>query len=553
MTIKSGNTNGANHVPSPETDSTSTTSSPGPTRTDTARNWIPKMPYPFRKNADRTERNDIANRFKHVKNDPKQTKAMMDELIKHAKNQTPAERKALIPDSKTMQEVLKEMLTSDVPPSGKERLHAAVAAHLEDQLVLRDSPVSGVRLTNFSHIRTFETVVPHHFTPGSLDDIKKTLIKDSLAHSKNPTHPEPCHVFTLDQLQNKKPPLVDPNLPDPTPADSIHGRDLAGNAVVGLHGGHPGMPEMMQSLHTGRMSFSLPHGGSGWEHSAWVLAMQHADPDKLAEHLRASAKADEKLEALGAKIEQIRKAAWIFKKALQDAGRKKGASAQKEMQDAINIMLAGNKHELTALTDLLLSGKKTLHDEPLVHEEKVEDRTRVMSLMSALGMPCLLVGQDHPGARRKLPHDILFHSNSKSMMRHADAAFKASSSRKEAGFFREQIRETPALVIGPDGEFSVLLNLPDDGVQEQPQGEDIKPEKENAPEPGTDAKTKSADEVKTESPKPDEFDSEDESENVDGAEKPTIPLLPKTPRQATDEKVHLDDALPSSPKPPTTQ
>ena len=468
--------------------------SPDPTTYEAARNRLRNMLNLSPKNSGQGKCNDIANRFKHVKSDPKQTKAMMDELIKNAKTQSPEERKALIPNSKTMQEVLKSMLKSAVPPSGKERLHAAVHAHLEEQLELRDSVVSGVRLTNFSHVRLFETVMPSNFVPSSLDDIKTTLIRDSLAHSKNPTNPEPCNVFTLDQFQNKNPPLVDPNLPEPSLADSVHGRDLAGNAVVGLHGGHPGMPEMMQSLHASRMSFSLPHGSPGWEHSAWVLAMQHADPDKLAEHLQASARADEKLEALGAKIEQIKNAAWKLKKALQDAGRKKGASAQKEMQDAINIMLKGNGNELTELTNLLLSGKKTLHGDPLVHNKKVEDRTRVVSLMSALDVPCLLIGQDHP-SRRDVPHDILFHSTNKSTMRHADAAFKAKNPKIEAEFLHRQMSNTPTLEIGPDGGFSVLLNLPDDGVQEQPQDDDIKLEKEHASEPGTDGKPKAVDRV----------------------------------------------------------
>ena len=425
-----------------------------------------------------------SEKFAHADDAAEKTSARMEKLIEEAKNWTPAKRKTLISSNKELQLVLKEMTDSKIPRHGREEHHAAVKAHLCELLKPRDSLVPGIRLTAFSHIRQFETIMPHAFTLTSEDEVNTKIISDSLAYAKIPTIPVPPHLFTLDQFHEQSEPPKDPDFPDPTLADVIHGRDLAGNEVVGFHGDHRSTEHMMKFLKTGHESIAMRNDPSHWADPAWMATMLSLSPDKLEAHLRENASDETEQKTLDAHLRQIKNAAIRLQKLRT---QHKNTPPEADNGEAMQAVLDEdeNRSAMNSLTERLLSGKKTLSKTSLIHPEMVPDQTHVLSLMSALGMPCMLVKRNHSAQSRSGAHDMIFHSPRQSTMQNAGAAFTSQDPRHKTEFFTRQIARAPALVTGPDGHFS--LSLPSQKATDENETPDSAPgnggDQENAAAP----------------------------------------------------------------------
>lgn len=373
------------------------------------------------------------------------TEANMEKLIQEAKLATPEQRKKLIPNNKVMQEVLAEMAQGKISPNRAQQ-HAALIAHLEDQLAPRESKVPGVRLTGFSHIRMFDSVVPHDFEPTTTDNVQKQIVKDSLAYARNPTGEPPPHLFTVDQFHGKQSPPADPNISDPVPGDAIHGHDLANNAVVGLQANHPGMAELFAMMNTAHLEpVKIGNGKDAWADTAWLAALTQVEPDNLEERLTEYAKAHGQSSQLQAQIAKIRTAAQNIQAKMKDASDR---ADQKHMNEALQAELSTIRKEMDEITPVLLSSKTDIHNEPLVREGSVGDQTHMASLMSILGTECVILKHDDAGLGKESLRDLTFHSAD---MGSANAAFDAKDAAKETDFLAEKVRSVPVVVVGPSG------------------------------------------------------------------------------------------------------
>ena len=352
-----------------------------------------------------------------------------------------------------MQKVLKEMSEKKMT-AGMEQHHAVVIAHLEEQLKLRDSKVPGVGLTGFSHIRSFESVMPHNFEPTAENDVKTALYISSMAYAKDPSGAPPPDAFTLEQIHDKTSPPADPNIPDPLPGDALHGRDLAGNDVVGIHAGHPSMAELhglMNGSHPDTVN--LGNGKTAWADSAWLTAMLKVKPEELEEKLTEHATAQGQSRQLKSQIARIRIAAENLQKKMKDESIN---TNREHMHEAIQSELNSIRSEMDQITPVIFASKKDIRGKPLMHEQTVGDQTHMASLMSALGTETIIV--KHGGADNGIdkPGAMTYHAAD---MEHANAAFGAKDPEKEKSFFAEKLQSAPMVVIGPSG-FELKMPKP---------------------------------------------------------------------------------------------
>ena len=372
----------------------------------------------------------------------------MAELVKEAKLATPEHRKQLIPNNKVLKEVLSEMSKGEMPP-GKEKLHAAVLAHLSKQLEPRDSGVPGVSLPGFSHIRIFESVVPDNFEPSSSDEVIKLIIKNSLEYAKKPKGPAPPDAFTVDQFHAASSPPEDPDIPAPVPNPLIQGRDFANNHLVGLRAEHQSMSDlvaMMKKIHMEPLTINRHE--NDWAHTAWLVSMMQVEPEKLEKQLTEQAKAHGQYPALKAHITKIRRAAEDLHAAMHVDGNR---ADQNKVNHAMQSVINDTRDEMHELTQVLLSSKADIRDDPLLESDK--NHTHVASLMSILGAECIIM-KPGAGESKDTPSEVTFHS---AEMQGATAAFAAEDPGKQGGFFTEKMKSTPVVVVNHDGSFELRM------------------------------------------------------------------------------------------------
>ena len=421
-----------------------------------------KRPQLFQESEETRKKKEVAEQFKQVKGDEVKTDALMASLIAKARHASPEAIKKLIPNNKVLQEVLSEILNDIVPP-GKELLHAAVHAHLAGVLEPRKSGVPGISLTGFSHIRLFETVMPHEYTPTSGKDAYMKIVADSLEQSKKPKIPTPGHVFTLEQLQQKRDPDRNLNIPLPRLDSAIYGQDLAGNHVVGLHGKHAALSdifEQMRKSHLDPIAIGSSAAPYAWAEAAWIAALMQVPPDTLADKLAKDLETDEDSQKL---IPQMRHAAVRLQALMADEARRTSrAEVTKEVDDVLNECRTAFTH----LTRALLAQKGTLQKEYLLNNPSIPDQVHITSLMSALGAKCIITKYDLDEENGKPLPNLTFHSEA---MKQANEVFGEENPEAQKSFFSEAINGVPIVRITPTGfELNTPMAFADTSEQNGP-------------------------------------------------------------------------------------
>ncbi len=440
---------------------------------------LPKR-TPFRKSEHTRDGEYVAEQFRRATSDAEKAKLMAD-LVAKAADLPLEERKKLIPDNRVMAQVLDEMLRGVVSP-GKEREHAAVRFHLNQQLALRPSEVPGIKLTGFSHIREFETVMPKEFNPVSLKQVEDQIIRDSMENARKPKNPVPCNVFTVEQFIGRDPPRKNPEIKDPKLDGAIHGRDFAGNKVVGIRQLHEGMDdiwEMMEQAHYPVLPVSEGvEEEDDWEKTAWMAAMMQIPALTLGEKLRAEAKKQEKLKELEGQIAAIVEAAKLFQSLVRNAA---GVAKNIEEQtgkptDAEDVAITAFRKlksnlfkDIRNLTSLFIGSKKSFDGSPLLNSKPGNGMPHIASLLSSLGVPCITMRHDvYPD---KAPSNLMFHAPD---MSDCDEAFGAKNREMEKAVLAKASKSVPVVVIHAKG---LGLRMPHElpfGPEEVPEADGTK-------------------------------------------------------------------------------
>ena len=366
-------------------------------------------------------------------------------------------RKSLISNNDAMQKILTDILTEmstgkNANPMSRE--HAAVLEHLDKQLKPTPSKVPGVSLTGFSHVRYFDTVMPHDFAPTTTYALKIQIIEDSLAYAKHPTSPAPPNVFTLLQFQNNEKPEKDTQILDPEHA--IHGRDCNGNHLVGLHAGHADMPALNgQYQASQRTSIHFEKNKNSWAETAWMAALVYVSHDQLKADLE-----DEKTD-----IPEDRKghiaALQTAAKALQTARlhaaelKKDGkrGEADRYFEQAHNNALKAIREHARPLTPAVLASESGRGGH-FMGSESVGDHARMLSLMSALGVPAITMQGRNTDAG---PANMMYHAAD---MTHAEEAFNSADGDKKRDFLAKEMQSGPVVEIDEKGFTLTFPEMP---------------------------------------------------------------------------------------------
>lgn len=416
---------------------------------------VEKLPRPRNtpeKGALSANKNELKTKFASSNSRPKeagqQNVHSSDQANTAAATAAANERIKLVPTNKAMQDVLQGILDELLKGNGanlKDEKYAAVLAHLDKQLAPLDSGVLGVSLTGFSHIRFFDAVMPHDFVLTTTKDLRIQIIADSLAYAKHPAGQPPPNVFSLEQFYNNERPSEDPNIAPP--GHTIHGKDCLGNDVVGLHAGPDGMtPLNGQYQNSARTSILLGKSEHSWEQTAWMAALMHLSSDKLENALEKKNK--DVPENSKKHIEAIQNAAMSLQKARLEAAKlkKNGAhgDAARHFENATKEALEAISEPASKLTPILLASKNSDGRFPPARTT-VRDRAKMMSLMSALGVPAITM---RIRSADDVPINMMYHSAD---MTHAKEAFDSDDNGKKENFLAGQMKSVPVVLVGKEG------------------------------------------------------------------------------------------------------
>ena len=392
--------------------------------------------------------NRVEGQFRQSTNVAEKEKSFADLINKPRSSTTGLERKKLIPNNKALIKVLEEMLSGNIP-DGRNEHHAAIRGHLQEQLTLRDvAGVPGVHVTNFSHIRSFDSVVPDEFTPSTLREIEEHVLLATLANARKPKLPAPFDAFTIEQFVSGLPPAQDPDIPDPQPSNTIQGRDLNGNRVHGLRAGHTGMADLMQTMGTTHLTTEFGTGSHESKHSwavtAWMAVLLQVPPEKLEERLEQHPNLQWNLRT---KIKSMLEIAASLQTFMRDKSNRSDHEKMCKEMDAARRKVSEN---MGRLTYALLASKQNLTGESLL-DNPGKDAKHIATLMAALGLPCITM--QHDGDASSTPHSVMYHSADNDNL---DFDFGTANSGRQKGFFKDVMAAAPIVQISSNG-FSLKL------------------------------------------------------------------------------------------------